>query len=94
MVKSLGRNPVGKSLYDLLSKKDAERWVKLIREVIDKRKKIVFEDSRVKEREKVKVKFFRNTLLPIKLANETYCIVISKDITDKAVSGDMKQGKK
>ena len=90
VVKFLGRNPVGKSLFDLLSKEDAERRIRLIREVIDKGKKIVFEDSWVEKRE-AKPRYFRNTLLPIKIADETYCIAISKEITEKMPNMDVKE---
>jgi PAS domain S-box-containing protein len=75
MVRSLGLNPVGKSIYDILPENLAEERLRKMREVIENNEMISFEDSR-EGRE------FYNIFVPIWLKGKKYCMVIAKEITE------------
>ncbi len=74
MAKSLGVDPVGKNLYDVLPEEVAKKRMEYLRRVLRESKAVSFEDSR-NDRE------FYNTLLPIRLKGRSYCMVIASDIT-------------
>lgn len=75
MVRSLGLNPVGKSIYDILPENLADERLRKMREVIENNEMISFEDSR-EGRE------FYNIFVPIWLKGKKYCMVIAKEITE------------
>ncbi len=75
MRRSLGKNPVGKSIFEVLPKEVAEKRMKRIKGVIENNEVVTFEDSR-DGRE------FVNTLLPIILKGKRYCMVIAREITE------------
>ena len=78
MKMSLGRNPVGMSIFDLMDEKDAERRMRKIRQAINEKRKKTFEDSRGEGESK---RYFHNILIPLDIGNETHCMIISQDIT-------------
>jgi PAS domain S-box-containing protein len=75
MVRSLGLNPVGKSIYDILPENLADERLRKMREVIENNEMISFEDSR-EGRE------FYIIFVPIWLKGKKYCMVIAKEITE------------
>ncbi len=75
MVKSLGVDPVGKNLYDVLPEEVAKKRMEYLRRVLREDKAMSFEDSK-DDRE------FHNTFLPIRLRGKSYCMVIGSDITE------------
>lgn len=75
MIKSIGENPVGKSLFDLFSPDVADRRMKFVREVIEKGEALIDQDERD----------FRHFLVhyyPITLKKQRYCLVMSTEITE------------
>jgi|Deesub1362A_J573_1020465.scaffolds.fasta_scaffold00341_22 two-component system response regulator len=74
MVKNLGINPTGKNLYDVLPEEIAEREMEYLKKVMRENKKVSFKNMR-DDRE------FFTTLLPIKLNEGSYCVVIEREIT-------------
>jgi PAS domain S-box-containing protein len=75
MRKSLGKNPIGKSIFEVLPKEIAESRMEKIKGVIENNEVIIFEDS-------LDAREFINTLLPITLERKRYCMVIAREITE------------
>jgi two-component system response regulator len=74
MKKSLGLDPAGRNIYDILEKDVADLRMRHIKTAL-KGNIVTFEDER-------KGRVFRNTFIPVKLAERDYCIVIANEITD------------
>jgi len=75
MAKSIGKDPIGKSHYELFPKEVAERRGENIRKVIEKNEPIVFQDER-------DGRHFINYYIPIELEGRRLCLVISQEITE------------
>ncbi|MBE8539109.1 PAS domain S-box protein [Geoglobus acetivorans] len=75
MIKSLGTNPVGKSIYDVLPIDVAEWRMQMVRKVIEENAVVSFKDRR-------DGKYFFNQVIPVQMGGERLCLVISVDITE------------
>ncbi len=75
MKKFLKIDPVGKSIFDLLTKDVAEKEYRYIIKAIKKNEKIVFENEKGG-------RYFINHLIPIELNHGRYCTIISSDVTE------------
>ncbi len=78
MIRNLGINPVGKTLYDILPAESAERKMQRIREVLKEDKTVSIRSIRKMEDSK---ELF-TTIFPIEVNKKKYCVVIEREISD------------
>ncbi|RLI74935.1 hypothetical protein DRO97_04615 [Archaeoglobales archaeon] len=75
MIESLGTNPIGKPLYDVLPRHVAYRRMSFIKRVFDQNRPLTFKDKR-------NGRHFVNNLIPIELLNGRHCLIIAKEISE------------
>ncbi|MBO8181596.1 MAG: PAS domain S-box protein [Archaeoglobus sp.] len=73
--KSLGENPIGKNIYDILPKEVADKRMKFLNLVLSENRIVTFEDSR-------EGRDFIITGLPITFQGKRYCMAIGNEITE------------
>ncbi|AGK62165.1 PAS domain S-box [Archaeoglobus sulfaticallidus PM70-1] len=74
-IKSIGKDPVGKSLFELFPKEVAERRMELLTKVLDEDRLVTTEDVR-------DGRYFSVSLVPVDLPDGKYCLILAKEITD------------
>ncbi len=75
MVRSIGRNPIGKTVSEIFPADVAEKRLRYVKKALEEEKLVVFEDER-------SGKYFINFYLPIELEGEKRCLVIAQEITE------------
>ncbi len=75
MIKSLGVNPIGKTISDVLPEEIAKRRFGYFKRALKENKAITFQDTRNK-------KHFINTVIPIELGGKKHLLLIARDVSE------------
>jgi len=75
MIKSLGVNPIGKTIFDVLPEEIAKRRFEYFKRALKENRAITFQDTRNK-------KHFINTIIPIELGGKKYLLIIARDVSE------------
>ncbi len=75
MVKSIGENPIGKTLSEIFPTDVAERRFRHLKKALEEDSLVEFEDER-------SGKHFINFFLPIEVKGEKHCLIIAQEITE------------
>ncbi|MBO8181834.1 MAG: PAS domain S-box protein [Archaeoglobus sp.] len=74
MERSVGRNPIGKSFFDLFPKEVAERRLKHLRQALESNRNVSFIDNNDG--------YFYTTFIPLELPEGKFCLAMVEDVTD------------